>query len=416
MNYKFRFVIKEYSENIIKLIILFFVSFALSVAGMLWFAQREIIYQTVDIFKAYGLSDKVLINESVFSDRNKIVEDLSLINNCNSVDNAVAENYYRDYNGLDASPDHKNDKRFWFYLYKLPSNISFNPYRMVKGRLPDKPNEIMISSNIVGLDIGDELHDYVYYVHDSEDKFSISENLVSSVKVVGIFDMNNQMPFNPGWTFQGDFSTFENEDGSPIHDMGYAFAVDIVDSKGHIVESDSPCLNIIINVKNGYSTSDVINEIYEKNGLIAYDLTTYKKSVEEYNAEDLMTFRSISLILVVILLTVNVAYGVIGLSVNRKKLSIYYIHGLPWFKAVLTTMFIYCPFVLIGMLAGFSVYYFVGPDLIWELTGKSSNNYLFDSIHLLLVAALIVLSYFLINLSFCMVTFRKTLVDLVRGE
>lgn len=404
----------ELFENKLKIFILFSVSFLLAVAGMFWFAQREIIYQTVDIFKAYGLTNKVVVFEGAFASNESVAADANAISSLKSVDIVEPVNYQRDYNCLDPKEyDYTNN--YGFYLYKLPSDIKYNPFKMIEGRLPKSPNEIMVSSNL-SLRCGDKLYDYATDYRDIETGLlKQSEHTVPVVTVVGIFDLNNQMPFNPGWTFKGDYDG--SWDGTLGNDVGYAFCLDIIDSLGNQAESDTTCLNLIITPKEGCSTSDVVNEIYDATGLTAFNLDSYTKYVEDFNSETLMTFRSISLILATILITVNVSYGVISLSINKRKMAIYYIHGLSWAKTVVILSFIYLPFVLIGAAIGFVLYACKGSVLLWEYISTSGDcAFIYSPAHIVPVATIILFSYMLINLSFCLVTGRKTPADLVRRE
>jgi hypothetical protein len=409
-----KLVYKEYSENILKILILFCVSFALAFIGMFWFAQKRIIYQTVDIYKAYGLSGKVVAFEGEFASNDRVTEDISLIKNLECVEKLENVNIYRDYNVIDSKTD-DSSREYGLYLYKLPDDIKYNPYHMIDGRMPEKPNEIMVSSN-VNINCGEILKDYIYLYRDNEtDNVFKSDVRVPAVTVVGVFDLNNQMPFRFGWTFKGDY---DGSRGSSLNDdCGYAFCLDITDSEGEKLESYTTCLSFVVTPKEGFTTSELINQIYSVTGLTAYDLDSYTKLVEEVNEEQLMMFRSVSLILVVILLTLNVSYGVISLSINKRKLSIYYIHGLSWFDTVCIVTFIYLPFILLGSLAGFFLYAYKGAAMLWDFISLNGDcAYMFEPYNILPVSTIIIVAYLMINLSFCIINGRKTPADLIRRE
>ena len=327
----FKLIVKEIIDNKIVIAVLLVVSFALAVFGMFWFAQKDIIFQTVDIVRAYGFSEKVFVFEGFFSSDKQIDEDISKIEKLECVNCIDSVDYSRDYNLLVPS-DVEYSNGYGFYLYKIPDEKIYNPYRMIAGRMPEKANEIMISSNF-SLKCGEVLKNYrVNYKDYDTNNLCISDQSISEITVVGIFDLNNQIPFNPGWTFKGDY---DGSFGGSLKDRsGYAFFVDIIDSEGNHVEPLSNCKRFIVTPNVGFSTTEVIDCINESTGIQAYDLDSYTQYVKNFNSEEVMTFRSTTLILAVILLTVNVSYGVMNLSVNKRKLSVYYICGLPWIKTV----------------------------------------------------------------------------------
>ena len=383
-------------------------------AGMFWFAQIKIINQTFDIFKAYGLSQKLIIFENTFTTDEQVVDDIKQLTDLNSIEKVEPCVYDRDYNLL-GSADLSSDDSYGFYLYKLPNDILYNPYRMMSGRLPEKPNEIMVSSNL-NLVCGDQVKDlYSRSINGKTQMLEVSDTTVPTLTVVGVFDLNNQIPFKPGWTFIGEYDgTF----GGGLSDkFGYAFCTDIMDSDNKAIKSYYPCLNLIVSPKDGVSTSDVIREVKEKYGMTAYDLNSYTKYIEDFNVVQMMLLRSITWIFIVVLITVNISYGVISLSINKKKMAIYYIHGFSWVRTVVFTTFIYLPFVVLGACVGFVLYAFKGSTLMWEFISQNGDcAFVYDSSLILPVTAMILGTYILINASFCLVTGRKTPADIIRRE
>ena len=383
-------------------------------AGMFWFAQKKIIDQTFDIFNAYGLSDKVIIFENTFSSNEQVTEDVGKLLELDSVADVDAYNLDRDYN-LVGSTDLSKKDSFGLYLYKLPDNIRKNPYRMIEGRLPEEPNEIMVSSNI-RIPCGDQISNlYSRKINEKTQMVETSELPLPELTVVGVFDLNNQIPFKPGWTFQGEYDGTYG--GGLSDDFGYAFCTDIIDSENNILKSYFPCLNLIVTPKDGISTAEVINEVYDVLGMTAYDLDSYTKYIDDFNVIQLMTLRSITLIFLVVLIAVNISYGVISLSINKKKMAIYYIHGFSWLRTVVFTAFIYLPFVVFGSSIGFVIYAYKGSVLMWDIISQNGDcAYIYDPILILPVAFMIFGTYLLINISFCLVTGRKTPADIIRRE
>ena len=409
-----RLVLKEYSENKIKIIILFCISIVLAMAGMFWFAQIKIINQSFDIFRAYGLSDKLIIIENDFSSDEQVEEDVKRLSNLDSVAEVEAYNFDRTYNIL-GTYDLIGEDSFGFYLYKLPDDICDNPYRMIEGRLPEKPNEIMVSSNL-NVSCGDKLPDLYYRgFNEKQQILETSDTTIQDLTVVGVFDLNNQMPFKPGWTFKGEY---DGTYGGGLSDnLGYAFCIDVIDSDNNVVRPYFPCLNLIVTPKEGVSTSTVINDVYEKFGMTAYDLSSYAKYIEDFNVIPLLVLRSITWIFLVVLITVNISYGVISLSINKKKMAIYYIHGFSWLRTIVFTTFIYLPFVALGSCVGFVLYAAKGSVLMWELISQNGDcAFVYEPSLILPVTAMILGTYLLINISFCLVTGSKTPADLIRRE
>ncbi len=409
-----RLILKEYSENKIKIIILFCISIILAMAGMFWFAQKKIIDQTFDIFKAYGLSDKLIVFENDFSSDEQVADDVNRLCDLDSVAEVEAYSLDRHYNVL-GTADLVGKDSFGFYLYKLPNDIRDNPYRMIYGRLPEKPNEIMVSSNLK-VSCGDKISDFYYRGFNEEQQiFEKSDTTLQELTVVGVFDLNNQMPFKPGWTFKGEYDGTYS--GGLSDDFGYAFCLDVIDVENNVVKPYFPCLNLIVTPKEGVSTSTVINDVYEEFGMTAYDLNTYTKYIEDFNVIPLLVLRSITWIFLVVLVTVNISYGVISLSINKKKMAIYYIHGFSWLRTVVFTTFIYLPFVALGAFVGFVLYAAKGSVLMWDLISQNGDcAFVYEPTLILPVTAMIFGTYLLINISFCFMTGRKTPADIIRRE
>ena len=410
----YRLILKEYSENIVKIVILFFISIVLAIAGMFWFAQKCIIDQTFRIFEAYGLTDKLIVFENVFTSEEQVTEDINEILELQSVADVKAYNFDRDYNLL-GTIDLNSPDSCGLYLYKLPNDIHNNPYSMVDGRLPNEPNEIMVSSNL-NLACGDQVNDlYSRYINGETQILELSDNAVPPLTVVGIFDLNNQIPFKPGWTFKGEYDGAFS--GSLSDNIGYAFCMDIIDSDNKLVKSYFPSHNLIVTPEAGVSTEEVINDIRDNLGMTAYNLNSYSKYIEDYNIVQMMVLRSITWIFIVVLITVNISYGVISLSINKKKMGIYYIHGLSWIRTVIFSTFIYLPFVVLGACVGFVIYAQKGSVLMWDLISQNGDcAYIYDSSLVLPVTVMILGTYILINASFCYVSGRKTPADIIRRE
>ena len=409
-----RLILKEYSENKIKIIILFCISIILAMAGMFWFAQKKIIDQTYEIFKSYGLSDKLIIFEDDFSSFEQVDDDINRISDLKNVSEVKAYTLNKNYNVI-GTADLIGMDIFGFYLYKLPEDIHDNPYRMVDGRLPERPNEIMVSSNMK-VSCGDKVSDmYSRMFNEEQQILEMSDTTIPELTVVGIFDLNNQMPFKPGWTFKGEYDGTYS--GGLSDNFGYAFCIDVIDSDNNVVKPYFPCLNLIVTPKEGVSASAVINDIYEEFGMTAYDLNSYTNFIEDFNVIPLLVLRSITWIFLVVLVAVNISYGVISLSINKRKMAIYYIHGFSWLRTVFFTTFIYLPFVALGAFVGFILYAAKGSVLMWDLISQNGDcAFVYEPSLILPVSAMILGTYLFINISFCLVTGRKTPADIIRRE
>ena len=147
-------------------------------------------------------------------------------------------------------------------------------------------------------------------------------------------------------------------------------------------------------------------------GIIGYDLTGYKKYAEISHEDDLLKFQTITIVLAVIMITMNVSYCIINLSMRRYEMALYYVHGLPWKRTVAMSSFMYVIFVMIGYTAGVIIYVSNG-TIIKDL---SNYRYIFSLPETIIVGALIVGSYILVNLLFYICTYRKVPVDLLRRE
>jgi len=431
-----KLLVKDYSENITKIVMLFLISTLITVVGLFWFAQFSYISGSLNVFEYYGLEDKVLIYSDNY--QNELSEeelDYLYSGEIKSVGTIERCQYSTQYNAI-----YRENYSNWTHLYIIPE-LKENPYRMIAGSVPVNENEIMISSNIPNLKCGDT-YDFYYdkkradviwedyitgidpelignmnssefveaYTKYSQDLYEVKK---VSVTVVGVFDINSPFPLHGELAFPDyDNSLYGNStrnDGSP-RDMGYAFFSSIVDEDGSNIQS---LFNgdILITPKEGYSTKDVIAELNQKIGTVeAYDYEKYRTKIEVDRAEDIELFRSISISLIVVLITMNVSYCLINLAINKQKLAIYYIAGLPWKNVVILNSFMYIVFVISGYILGLLIYknpYKIAKEF-------SYGSYMFVPKDAISVGLILLVSYALVNMLFYLFTSRKNPIDLVR--
>ena len=418
----FRLIFKEYSENILKCFILTLVSLIVTISCMFWFVQRDIVYGAVDNFKAYGLSDKVLVFANIFSSNDLLQSELDNIRKLDSVGNADYCYYKIDtFNTLDTRIP-VPDTGYWncISLKRIPI-LRSNPYKMIAGRMPEKENEIAISSNVkyltperVRYSVGDKLYNMQSYEEFGKEGKTVT---IPEVTIVGIFDIENLLPLSQT-SFSEDLSGEKPLEGYEWTDemYGYAFFIDIKDSDGNSIKyafsdvSNPP--EYIIEPAKGYTVNDVVRELGSDMGITGYDLKGYIKYTEEYHEEELMGYKALSISIIVILLTVNVSYCLINMSIRRREMSLYYIHGYPWHRVVGLNSFMYLIYVVIGYAIGIGIYKFNKGIFSIVMNGQ----YLFSETRALMIGCLIIGSYLSVNLIFYLYTCRKTPIDLLRRE
>jgi hypothetical protein len=398
-----RLIGKEYTENIGKLVILVILSACLTIGGLFWFIQRDLIYGSVDIFRASGFEDKVIVYNGQFDPVEDLYQRIQSINSLDSVGSVDFCDYSNIYNMINEV-----DYEYSFEIMKMP-RLKFNPYKMISGEAPRQENEIMISSNIKGLQCGDKLYNYRASNYDGKD---YTEVMIPCVTVTGVFDINSLMPLAQDKTLLGYDSMSSSEDPTTAYRYGYAFFMDLTDSDNKLLEPTWISHDFVVIPAAGYSTSDVVRELNTQMGIIGYDLTGYKKYAEISHEDDLLKFQTITIVLAVIMITMNVSYCIINLSMRRYEMAIYYVHGLPWKRTVAMSSFMYVIFVMIGYTAGVIIYVSNG-TIIKDL---SNYRYIFSLPEAITVGALIVGSYILVNLLFYIYTNRKVPVDLLRRE
>ena len=405
----FRLILVEYKENIGKAIILIAVSTILSITGLFWFAQRDLVYGAVDIFKSYCLNGKVLVYESALTEDSAIAESVNSYKESASVGSVEICDYYGIYSCLwDYDNSNSDGDYYAFDLFKMP-NIKNNPYKMINGRAPSEPNEIMVSSNIRGISVGDHLSNYV--VDDPTNQNGI--RYIKDVVVTGVFDLNNPLPLDLNMTFQGEYDSYRDNSTEVLQKTGFAFFVSLTDETGEEIQPWQLGHAIIITPAAGYKDSDVVRTLSREFGVEnAYDLKRFTKYAENSHEDDMLLFRTLSLVLSVVLLTVNISYCFISLFIKKKELAIYHVLGMPWKLTVELHSFMYLFFVLTGFVLGVILY--VGQtSIIKDLAYKS---FYFTPISALIVGSVIVGVYATVNLVFYMVTSRKTPIILLRRE
>lgn len=418
----FRLVLKEYSENILKCFILALVSMVVTITCMFWFVQRDIVYGAVDNFKAYGLSDKVLVFANVFSSNDSLQSELESIKKLDSVGNADYCYYKADaFNFLDTRIPVPNEGCYNVINLKKIPVLKSNPYKMIAGRMPEKENEIAISSNVkyltperVRYSVGDKLYNMQSYVEFGK---AAKAATIPEVTIVGIFDIENLLPlsqtsFSEETSGEGSLEGYEWTDEM----YGYAFFIDIKDSEGNSIKYPFSSLSnpteFIIEPAEGYTTNDVVRELGSDLGITGYDLKGYIKYTEEYHEEELMGYRALSISIIVILLTVNVSYCLINMSIRRREMSLYYVHGYPWHRVVGLNSYMYLIYVVIGYAIGVGIYKFNKGIFSIVMNGQ----YLFSETRALMIGCMIIGSYLSVNLIFYLYTRRKTPIDLLRRE
>lgn len=394
----------EYKENIGRILILTLVSIVVTVTGLFWFAQRDLIYGSIDVYKAYGLDGKVLVYGSSFAEHEYIQELENRIKDLSSVKDV----YYCDYLGVYNYLEEINDTDgYWFELYKTPQ-LLFNPYRMKEGNAPTKANEIMISSNVKGIHVGDELHDYTIPVFGSERKI-----VIKSITVTGIFELNNPLPLDLNSTFQGDYETKVENPPEVLEKWGTAFFVNLVDENNKEVIRDHFSTAFIVTPADGHTDSDVIRELGQRVGEEnAYNISRFKRYVEESHEDEMLLFRVSTLVLLVILFTVNVSYCFISLFIRKRDLAVYHVFGLPWKTAVKLYSFLYFPFIIIGYTVGVLLYI----NKAGIIKDIAYYNYFFTPIAAFIVGAVLIGIYVFTNFSFYILTCNMTPISLLRRE
>ena len=401
-----KLTIIEYKENIGKAVILILVSIVVTITGLFWLAQRDLIYGSVDIFRAYGLEGKVLVYGSAFSEEESVIKMETDIESLSCVADAYYCDYYGVFNYLEENIN--EGSTYWFELYKQPVMIN-NPYRMIEGRAPEKYNEMMISSNVRGIKVGDHLKNYeCSYFGNPEGNQHIEDVLVT-----GIFDLNNPMPLDLYHTFQGDFESKSDNDEETLQKWGTAFFVSIKDENGEEIRPDTLRPAVIAEPAKGYNASDVVRELSQKLGIeSAYDITKFTKHAEATHEDELLLFRTITLVLSVVLLTVNFSYCFIGLYIKKRELAVYHVFGMPWRSTVGLHSFMYLFFVVIGYVIGLLIY--IGQaEVIKDI---AYNSYYFTPQGAVIVGVVIILVYAVVNLAFYIATCNKTPISLLRRE
>ncbi len=412
-----RLVFKEFSENKLKAIVLFFVAMAITITGLFWFAQRKMIYSSVDVFRAYGLEDSVIVFDDIFAQESELYARLNSIKGLDAVGQAEFCEY-ADYQYnllLDETIYEENSKGNSFDLIKMPK-LNYNPYTMVEGRPPENDNEIMISSNIkkisseaINVQIGSELHNMV--VEDYIDG-EIRRTIIPTVRITGIFDLSNPMPLSASKTFQADDWSTEGTSDWVNEMYGYAFFTDIKDSEGNSLSAGHLSNTYMIVPADGYDTADVVKALYDRLGLTGYDLSGYTKYAESCHADDLMRFRALTILLSTIIVTMNISYCFINLSIKRKVMGIYYVFGFPWKRTVAMNAFINYFFIVLGFFAGLMLYLGQG-QTIQQL---SDGVYLFSFLNAFIVWMILTSAYFIVGLCFYYATLSKSPIDLLRKE
>ena len=400
-----KLILKDYKENWFRSIVLFLISVCITVTGLLWYVQADLIYGSVRIFDSYGLENRVYIDCGSSITKDDLTNLIKSINSLDSV-SEVKECYYPDnYNMLI-----QEDTNYSFELFKLPKEaVSNNPYKMVSGRVPKNANEIMISSNIKGIRCGDILSNCRFNNSLSNNGGSF-ERTAQNVTVTGIFDLNNLVPFNNEISFQGRHKTEIGTVDETKSLYGYAFYVSITDMKGDEIPQFWDTRALVVTPTAGISTKTVVNDIGGKIGLYGvYDSAEYKEHIEEYHAEDLMLYRTLAVAFATVLVTINISYCFIHLSIKKNEMAIYYACGFPWKKCISSIAFMYLPFVLAGIITGTAIFA-SKTKLIMEIC---NGNYLFSLNEALLIALLITSVYVLVNLFFYVFTSRKTPMDLL---
>jgi len=404
---KLRLALIEYKENIGKAVILILVSIVVTITGLFWLAQRDLIYGSVDIFRAYGLEGKVLVYGSAFSEEESVIKLETDIESLSCVADAYHCDYYDIFGFIEENSDDKTDGDYYtFDLWKIPQ-IKYNPYRMIQGEAPTNPNEIMISSNIRGINVGDHLQDYDFPVWQSE------EIKLKELVVTGVFDLNNLMPLDLSKSFQGEYKTYEANTPEILQKTGFAMFVDLEGENGEEIRPDTLRPAVIAEPAKGYTASDVVRELSQKLGIeSAYDITKFTKHAEATHEDELLLFRTITLVLSVVLLTVNFSYCFIGLYIKKRELAVYHVFGMPWRSTVGLHSFMYLVFVVIGYVIGLLIY--TGQaEVIKDIAYYS---YYFTPQGAVIVGVVIILVYAVVNIAFYIATCNKTPISLLRRE
>lgn len=403
-----KLVLIEYKENIGKAIILIAVSTIVTITGLFWLAQRGLVYGSVDIFRAYGLSGKVLVYNGIFvndEDMIQLERDIESLPCAGEVDNCGFYGIYT--NVCEYMDEYPDDNYYSFDIFMMPV-VNSNPYRMVEGRAPFAPNEIMISSNIRGIGVGDYLHDYCY-----TDRGASKVIKIDDVLVTGIFELNNPLPLDLNKSFYGEYEMYSDNSPETLQKTGFAFCTSIIDENGNEIKPSHLGHAVMISPAEGFSDADVVRSLSQELGIdSAYDITRFTQYAEEYHEDELLLFRTMTLVLSVVLLTVNIAYCFIGLFIKKRELAVYHVFGMPWKTTVRLYSFMYLIFVVIGYIIGLLLY--IGQaSFIKDIAYQS---YYFSPVGAVLLGIIIVGVYSLVNLVFYIVTSGKTPIFLLRRE
>jgi len=401
-----KLILVEIRENIYKLAILFLVSVVITILGLFWFAQRKLIYSAVDIFKAYGLEDSVL----VYYPSDDYATYDTLLSEVPGVMEFQKCEYHDIFNNLwdENNRESSDGEYYWFELYKLPE-LEFNPYVMVEGRVPCAANEIMIASNVKGIHVGDHICNYAVASKSQSNNCTYIKDIV----VTGLFELNNPKPLEAFWTFQGVFQTFE-ENSIEIQQMtGSAFFYQLIDESGESIHELYREKIVIVRPQEGVTTDTLVRTIKSKTGIEkVFDYQRYKQYIENVHEDDLLLFRTLSVAVTVILLMMIISYSLISLFVGKQRLALYYAYGLTWKKAIRINMCINIIPIIMGY--GLGLYLYVNKfEFIKDL---SRYNYIFSLNSAMAVASLIIGLYLCINSAFYFYTRNKVPLSLLRRE
>lgn len=394
-------------DNWLKTVFLFFLSSILCSLGLYCINHYIGFNQRLNVYRYYGLDKEILYTpgygiHSLDVTDERAGEILEQINLLDEVERA--EYLYRSTSVFldDMSSDYERYKRPGMYVIPLCESEKEFPWEIIKGEVPEETNELLISSNFMGLyDVGDEITFRINAVN-SKGELNRSEGVF---KITGFFDEDSYMPPTNESSFRSELADFGGV-------TAYAFAKRIDAYDGTQISFRPSYDHIKVTPRNYFDIAKLKNTIPEIIGRgEAYDFSHYVELCYNDNKDMNDMINVLFVAMAVLTLSVLVSYTIIQLSVLRKEMVVYYLEGSTWKSVIGMSCFATLPVMILGMIAGILMYRYYP---IFMSVGNGS--YIFTAKAIIIFCSSVIAVYFLLCGLFYLHVLRQSPIEIIRSE
>lgn len=397
---------KYIKDNFLKTVFLFFLSSVLCSLGLFCVNHYIGFYHRLDVYRYYGLDKGILYTPeygtNIFDVSDERAEEvLDKINSLDGVRNADYLYWTSSLIVEDVSSGHVSSSIDVIPLSDCEQSL---PWKIIKGKEPQSTNELLVTSNFMGLyDVGDEIKCKIYGSDSKGNSIFEAGDFI----IVGFFDEDSYMPPTDEYTFRDAIGLITG-----VTPFAYAFAKQVKADNGNLVFFDKyyDCINV---TPRSYSDIEKLKkEIPEIIGRgTAYDFNHYVDLCYNDNkvVNDMVNVFFVAM--AVLTISVLVSYTIIQLSVFKRDMVVYFLEGCTWKRAIGISCFATLPAMLLGMVSGILIYRFA--SIYRDMT---NGSYIFTGKAIVIVCSAIILVYFLLVGLFYLYASRQSPIETIRSE